>query len=215
MTGRGADAFPLGGSLRRGRRARGAGLLLGAALLLPGIGAAAEPADVDALMALLGRVQRVEADYQETVESGLVATAIGTRGRLVYEAPDRMRRISDRGDGFDLDGQRLQVIRDGAVVTELDLADIAPLKALVGALRACFAGDLATLRAGYRLDYAPRADDWELGMEPTEGAVSGLLRRIELRGSGATIYSIRVLEADGDRRTLRLRLLAREPAALD
>jgi outer membrane lipoprotein-sorting protein len=188
---------------------------LGAYLLLPGIAGAAQPEDIEALMALLGRVQRVEVAYQETVESSLVETAISARGRLVYEAPDRMSRISDRGDGFELAGQRMRLIRNGSVVTELDISDIAALEALVGALRACFAGDLTTLEAGYRLDYAPRAQDWQLRLEPRQGSVFGLLRRIVLRGAGANIHAIEVLEADGDRRTLRLDVLAREPARLD
>ncbi len=200
----------------RGHRAHGAGaLLLCGCLLVPAVTGAAEPADLDALMALLGRVQRVEVAYEETVESGLVSTAIGSRGRLEYEAPDRMRRISERNDGFDLDGQRIRLIRDGNVVTEIDISDIAPLEAMVGALRACFAGDLATLEDDYRLHYAPGEQDWQLRLEPLDGAVSRLLERIELRGTGATVHSIVVLEADGDSRTMRLRLLAREPAGLD
>ena len=209
MPRRGAD------SARR-QRCYGAGaLLLCGWLLVPAAASAAEPADLEALMALLGRVQRVEVAYEETVESGLVSTAIGSRGRLEYQAPDRLRRISDRNDGFDLDGQRIRLIRGGTVVTEIEISDIAPLEAMVGALRGCFAGDLAMLEDDYRLHYAPREESWELRLEPLDGAVSRLLKRIELHGSGATVRSIAVLEADGDRRTMRLRLLAREPADLD
>jgi outer membrane lipoprotein-sorting protein len=188
--------------------------LWGSVLLLPRIGVAAQPPNLEALMALLGRVERVEVDYQETVESGLLETAVSTRGRLLYEAPDRIRRISDRNDGFDLDGERIQLISNGEVVTELVVSDIAPLEAMLGTLRACFAGDLATLRADYKLDYEPGEQHWSLRLEPRSGALSGLFRRVEMRGEGAIVLSIGMLEADGDRRTMRMRLVAREPADL-
>ncbi|MEA3642912.1 MAG: hypothetical protein VBE63_23650, partial [Lamprobacter sp.] len=107
-------------------------LVFGAWLLcLPRAGSAAQPADLEALMALLGRVQRVEVSYQETLESGLINTAISTSGTLVYEAPDQIQRISDQDEGFVLDGDRMQLIANGRVVDELLVSDIAPLEAMV------------------------------------------------------------------------------------
>jgi outer membrane lipoprotein-sorting protein len=190
-------------------------LALGAWLLcLPRLGAAAQPADVEALMALLGRVERVEVSYQETVESGLIDTAISTRGTLVYEAPDRIRRVSDQDEGFLLDGERMQLITGGRVVRELVVSDIAPLEAMVGALRATFAGDLAALRADYRLDYRPAESHWTLDLAPRDSGLSDLFHRIGMVGNGATLSTIAMEEPDGDRRTLRMRLLTREPAGL-
>jgi len=194
-----------------------AALLIGGLWLLglPQPGAAAQPADVEALMALLGRVQRVEVDYRETVESGLIDTAISTRGRLAYEAPDHISRLSDRGEGFVLDGDHMQLIADGHVVKELEVSDIAPLEAMVGALRATFAGDLATLRADYRLDYRPGNGHWTLDLAPRDSSLSHVFRHIGMVGDGATITTIAMEEPDGDRRTLHMRLLSREPAGLD
>jgi hypothetical protein len=191
-------------------------LLAGAWLLaavLPAM--AAQPADVGALMALLGRVQRVEVSYQETVESGLIDTAISTRGHLVYEAPDRVRRLSDKGEGFVLDGDRMQLVSGGQVVNELVVSDVAPLEAMVGALRATFAGDLAALRADYTLDYRPADDHWTLDLSPRGSDLTDLFRRIHMVGDRATISTIAMEEPDRDRRTLRMRVLAREPAELD
>lgn len=191
-------------------------LLAGAGLLgLAPVGEAAQPADVEALMAQLGRVQRVEVDYQETIESGLITAVISTRGQLVYEAPDRIRRLSDRGEGFVLNGERMQLVADGRVVSEVELAGYAPLEAMVGALRAVFAGDLATLRAAYRLDYAPAASHWTLHLAPRGSGLSDVLQRIALVGDGATITTIAIAEPDGDQRTLRMQLRTREPTGLE
>lgn len=179
------------------------------------LSAAGQPVDVQALMHLLGRVDRAEVAYQERVESGLIDTAIGTRGHLLYQAPDRIRRMSDDGDGFVLEGERMQLIRDNQVANELIVSEIEPLAALVGALRATFAGDLAALQANYRLDYGATEQAWTLDLAPRAMALSPLFQRIRIVGNGATIETIEMLEANGDRRTLQMQLLAREPAGLE
>ncbi|QVL46794.1 MAG: hypothetical protein KFB96_13575 [Thiocapsa sp.] len=197
-------------------RVRAACLALYLSLSYAGtLSAAGQPVDVQALMQLLGRVERAEVAYQERVESGLIDTAIGTRGNLVYQAPDDIRRISDDGDGFALDGDRMQLIRGNQITDELVVSEIKPLAALVGALRATFAGDLAALQADYRLDYGVTEQAWTLDLAPRAIALSPLFQRIRILGDGATIETIEMLEANGDRRTLQMQLLAREPAGLE
>ncbi len=166
-------------------------------------------------MTMLGRVERVEVAYRETVESGLIDTVISTRGRLVYTAPDSIRRVSDQGEGFVLDGEKIGLIADGKVVDELDIADIKPLEAMIGALRAIFAGDLARLRQDYRLDYQAGAHQWALSLTPRAIGLARLFQLIRITGDGAVIESIAIHESNGDRRTLRMRLLERTPVALD
>jgi outer membrane lipoprotein-sorting protein len=197
-------------------RQAAASLLLGLCSAWIGtVAAVGQPADVQALMQLLGRVERVEVAYRERVESGLIDTAIDNRGNLVYQAPDRIRRISDGGDGFALEGERMQLIGGDRVTDELVVSEIKPLEALVGALRATFAGDLAALQADYRLDYGTTEQAWTLDLAPRGMALSPLFQRIRIIGDGATIGIIEVLEANGDRRTMQMRLLAREPAGLE
>lgn len=194
----------------------GHGLLLWSlCLLLPRAAEAAQPADVAALMAKLGQVERVQATYEETVESGLLEIPVGSRGELIYEAPNRIQRISHQGDGFVMEGRALRMIRAGKPVSELDLADIAPLEALMTGLRACFAGDLKTLEQHYRVRYEARAQDWSLTLEPEGAEVSRLLESIALRGVADDIRAIEVVEANQDRRVMRLRVLEREPARID
>jgi hypothetical protein len=158
-------------------------------------------------MALLGRVQQVEVVYQETLESDLLDTAISTRGRLVYEAPDRIRRISTQNEGFVLEGDTMQLVADGKVVEELSVSSIAPLEAMVTALRATFAGDLGRLTSAYRLDYQSDDTSWRLALAPREAGLLMVFLRIEMVGNGSTITSILIEEPDGDRRILRMRPL--------
>ncbi len=167
--------------------------------------------DLAALMELLTGVRWVDLAYQETVQSGLIDIPLSTRGQLVYEAPDRIRRISDSGDGFALDGDRMQLISHGRVARELVVTDIKPLAAMVDALRATFAGDLTALREHYRLDYQADGARWILDLAPLTSAVSSLIQRIRISGDGATIQVIETLERSGDQRRIRMQVLSREP----
>jgi hypothetical protein len=189
-------------------------LTLGAAVLDP-TQAAGQPADLGGLMSLLGRVERVEADYRETVTSDLIATTISQRGMLIYQAPDRLERVDDGGNGFVLDGQQLNLINDGQVVRELNVADLPSLQALVGALRAIFAGDLETLRAAYELDYRALNEHWELDLEPIDTDLKMVLGRLHLVGTGATITRIDTTERNGDMRAMYMTLKRRRPAVLN
>jgi hypothetical protein len=195
--------------------AAAAGALISALLCFPATAALQQPADVQALMTMLGRVERVEVAYRETVESALIETVISTRGRLVYTAPDAIRRVSDQGEGFQLDGEKIRLIADGKVVDELDIADIKPLEAMIGALRAIFAGDLARLRQDYQLDYQAGGQSWTLSLTPRAIGLASLFQLIRITGDGAVIEGIAIHESNGDRRTLRMRLLERTPVTLD
>lgn len=191
------------------------GALISALLCFPATAAPQQPAHVQALMTMLARVERVEVAYRETVESDLIETIISTRGRLVYTAPDAIRRVSDQGEGFELDGEKIRLIADRKVVDEFDIADIKPLKAMIGALRAIFAGDLARLRQDYQLDYQAEAHQWALSLTPRAIGLASLFQLLRITGDAAVIESIAIHESNGDRRTLRMRLLERTPVALD
>jgi hypothetical protein len=173
-----------------------------------------QPADLATLMSLLSRVEHVEADYREIVTSDLIATAISQRGRLIYQAPDHLQRVNDDGKGFVLAGQQMHLIAGEEVVRELNVADLPPLQALVGALRAIFAGDLKTLRAAYELDYRAMAKHWELDLQPADPGLLMVFRRLHLIGTGATVTSIETIEANGDTRTMQMTLRRRRPAVL-
>lgn len=201
--------------LARSLRSTAKGSLITAMMIVQGVSAASEPADLSALMSLLGRVERVEADYTEVVTSDLIATALSQRGQLVYEAPHHLKRISDGGDGFILDGQRMHLVKDHRIAREMDVADVPPLRAMVGALTAIFAGDLDRLRKRHRLDYRPNRGYWELDLRPTGPELRGVIDRLNLIGTGATITQIETTESTGDVRTLRMTLKHRQPPLLE
>lgn len=189
---------------------------LGAALALCLAPTSAEPGppgavqNLEALMTTLARVQQVEADYVETLESDLLETAISTRGRLVYRAPDRIDKIGEHGEQVSIDGDRL-LVRDGSGSHELSVRDYAPLERMVTALRATFAGDLVRLRQDFETDFGLAASGWSLALRPRERDLAASIERVEIAGHDADIERIAIAESGGDRRTLRLKVLLRRP----
>ncbi len=169
--------------------------------------------DMESLMAALAQVQHVEALYTETLVSDLLATAISTRGKLVYTAPDRILKIGEQGESVEIRGDRI-LVRQGAEERALSIGDYAPLERLVAALRATFSGDLARLRQDYTLDFRPQAGRWTLALRPRERAVPAFVEAIEIAGQGVEIDRIDIRESGGDRRSLRLTILSRRPAAV-
>ncbi len=174
-----------------------------------------QPSDLVTLMGLLARVRQVEADYRETVASDLIATVISQRGTLTYRAPSYLKRLTEDGTGFVLDGEQLRLIDGERMVRELPLSEIPPLQVLTGALRAIFAGDLERLRDTYHLVFTPRARHWELSLQPIDATLKMLVQRLNLVGTGATITRIETIEGNGDTRTMQLTLRRRPPAVLD
>jgi outer membrane lipoprotein-sorting protein len=190
------------------------GLCLLAALVLAVTVAAADaPRDLESLMTTLSQVQQVEADYTETIESDLLATAISTRGHLAFAAPDRIVKTGEHGEQVEIDGDLVRVRQDGTE-HELSIRDHAPLEHLVVALTATFSGDLARLRRDYTLAFKAQDGGWTLVLTPRERSLLAVFERMEIAGQGADIARIAIAESGGDRRTLRLQVLSRRPPAL-
>jgi hypothetical protein len=188
-----------------------AGLLL---ILVFGMALAGEEIrDLESLMAALARVEEVRADYTETIESSLLATAISTRGHLVYRAPDQILKTGEHGEEVEISGDRVRVTQGGDA-REIAIQDHLPLERLVVALRATFAGDLPRLRQDYRLVFRSDGAVWNLDLRPRERPLVVLFERIEIAGKGVDIERIAIEESGGDRRSLRTRILSRRPAGL-
>lgn len=169
------------------------------------------PRDLVSLMDALRQVRQVDADYTEIVESDLLTTFISTRGRLVYTAPDRIRKTGEGGEEVEIVGERLTV-RQGGSERALSIRDYAPLERLVVALRASLAGDLERLQSDYHLDFRAWDGGWTLGLRPRERTAGAAFKRIELAGRGTLIDRMMIEESGGDRRTLNLQVRSLRPA---
>jgi hypothetical protein len=170
--------------------------------------------DLDVVMQGLAEVRSVRADYVETLEMSLLEQRLTTRGTLSYEAPDRITKTSasDPEQAVRFEGDTLWV-SDGKETRRLSVQDHRALETLVVALRATFAGDLATLREHFHLSFQRADPDWSLELRPREAGLGGPFSSVELRGRGREIRVVRIHEANGDLRSMRLRVIQIDPPA--
>jgi outer membrane lipoprotein-sorting protein len=172
---------------------------------------------LEELMGALRKVQSVDASYVESVEMSLLTQTLTTRGRLHYEAPDRIEMIDSRGDSVRIKGDRL-LIADASGSRELAIADFVALDQLVVSLRGIFAGDLAALHERYDLAFRPAEEGsdgrWTLSLRPKGPSLFRVIDRIEIAGRAETIERIDLVEPNGDRRVLSMDVTRRVPARL-
>ena len=93
--------------------------------------------------------------------------------------------------------------RGGAQKRTFSLSDAPLLAALIESLRATLAGDLPTLRRHYDVSWiapVPQAqtEGWQLTLVPRERALRDAVSKVVLRGAGAQIGTVEIVEANGD-----------------
>ncbi|MBB5205766.1 hypothetical protein HNQ51_003093 [Inhella inkyongensis] len=118
------------------------------------------------------------------------------RTRQPFASQLALTRDAIRGDGVQLDANKEPGVR---VVTQLMLA--------------LLDGNLAALEAQFTLQAeAVGAQAWRAQAQPRAGALAKLFQRIELEGD-RQLRRIQLIEAQGDRTTIRFDEQQREPAA--
>lgn len=173
--------------------------------------AASIPTDIAGLMQLLRQVEWVKADYSETVESSLLTQSMTSEGKLEYRAPDEIRKVSTLGDSVTIRGNRL-IIGHGAASKEIAISDYAALEQFVVTLRATFSGDLEALEKTFRVEYHPALGRWTLSLHPKRRQLLQIYDRIDISGTGAGLDRIDMIEPNGDRRILKMRIRQQRPA---
>jgi outer membrane lipoprotein-sorting protein len=178
--------------------------LVTAALLLPCLAVAAEPAapTLETLMEGMARTTGVEAHFLERKEIALLSEPLETRGTLVFLPPDRLARVttSPSRSRLVIDGERFS-FRDSAGGEALDLSANPLAREFVDSFMVLFNGDLAKLRERYEPELGGNAERWSLVLRPRRRPMSDLIERITLDGAGRALRGMEMLERDGDRTT--------------
>ena len=164
----------------------------------------------DELMRKLAEVPAARAGFVETRSSALLSAPLVVEGTLAWQRPDRLvREVREPyRETSVIEGATMTLTRPGAAARTLALPDGVP-RALVEALRATLAGDLASLRRHFALAVHGSIERWTLTLSPRDPALGALIGRIDFAGRGAAIERIEVLEARGDRTVTVLQPLAR------
>ena len=189
---------------------RRAAFLLGLAALIP-VRASAQPAApppvVEALMRAMRAVPERRDAFTEERAIPELDLPLPSSGVLLWRAPDRLEKhtTSPIDERLRVEGNRLSYERaDRGIRRDFGLDDQPEMRALVEAVRATLAGDLAALSRHYEaaFDGAPAAD-WRLTLTPLSTRVRAAVQRIHLSGRGAQILAV---DTEGGGGVTRMRI---------
>ncbi len=175
--------------------------VLAAATLAAASSAAAEPS-LDALMDRLAGSPGLRTGFVEVRTLPLLAEPIESHGHIAVVPPDRFARTTETPSAtrLVLDGDELRV--EGQAGPG-DLTEPAARR-VAEELRAIFAGDLATLRERYELDFQARDGSWVLALVPRSAGARRFVERLALRGRGTGLVSLELQEPGGGHAITRL-----------
>jgi hypothetical protein len=184
----------------------GPALLLALLVAVAGSRLAAADAHADltleTLMERMGATPGVVAEFTERKEVALLKAPLSVEGVLYFVPPDRMVRRTRRPSVsvLTLDGDRMR-FRDEAGGDDFDLSASPEARQFVDGFIVLFNGDLDGLRERYRVDFEATGARWQLGLAPRRSPVRDFIASITLRGEGATLQEMVLVETDGDRTT--------------
>jgi hypothetical protein len=153
------------------------------------------------LMASMREVRSSTATFSEQKFVAMLRQPLVSSGRLIYVAPDQLRKetVAPAPSRLTVTGDRVSVVQTDGQTKELSLAEYPEIGALVESIRATLAGDAANLNRYYTVALGGGPKDWTLVLEPREDRLRKLLAWISIQGGGTAITRIETVERDGDR----------------
>ncbi len=172
--------------------------VLVALALLPGAARAQDA--MTQVMAGLAAVRESRARFVEEKELPELDRPLTSRGTLAWRAPDRFEKHTTEPfeERLLVEGDRLLLERpDRGQRQELALDAAPELRPLVEAIRATLAGDAATLRTHFRVDFAGEPARWRMVLTPLSARVLAAVQRIVVEGEGAAVLVVETQGREG------------------
>ncbi|MGK2952758.1 MAG: LolA-related protein [Thiobacillus sp.] len=177
------------------------GLTLAGAVMV-----AAQALTLPELQRLLQTTSVTVVSFQEVRESPWLAAPVESRGTM-HSNPDRLEKRVEapRKETWRLFPDRIEWVGpDGFMTKQIPFSEAPALAALANALRRIVAGDLLALEQDFRIELDGAAPLWTIVLRPRSSEVARHLDHLELRGSGAQLEVIVVVEREGERTTTHL-----------
>lgn len=181
--------------------------LLGLVLLGWCVHAGAASFTLTDLGQVLGGVKQSQARFVETKTMALLERPLRLQGTLYFRAPDYVRKEVTAPDyeDYEIDGDQVRVQQADGRSRTIRLDAHPALRAFAEAFRDTLRGDFDALQRYYDLQLSGTRDDWQLTMVPRDESVAAQVRRIEVHGNGPDLFSVRIVERDGDESLMRMR----------
>lgn len=158
------------------------------------------------LMRLLSQVREARETFTEHKYFSLLSAPLVLRGRVHYMAPDYVKKEYDDpgSESYELRADRLTIESSDGRRRDMSIDEHPVLRALVESYRATLAGDGATLRRYFHLDFSGQRDAWVLRLTPRSAELAEYLSAVVMSGQESTVYRVETLEASGDRSVMTL-----------
>lgn len=197
-----------------GRRSFGRGVLLALGATLhpwpvaadPAVPSAGEASLLATIMAGLARVESAQARFVETRTLAALDRPVASTGRLIYQRGVRFAKITDppHAERMVVAGGTLTLAIAGTAPRRIALSSHPRLAAMIDAIRAPLAGDLALLRSDWRVSARGTPARWRLDLVPRGAALARWVRRVRIEGEGDGLRSVLTISANGDRDLLAI-----------
>ncbi|HEX5539288.1 MAG TPA: LolA-related protein [Methylophilaceae bacterium] len=175
---------------------RGLLLLVMAVAALPSQGA---EWNLDQLMQLMSQTHIAHASFTEQKSIAMLERPVESSGELFYTAPDHLekRTLQPKAESMQLDGGTLRIVQ-GDKNYVLQLQRYPEIAAFIASIRGTLAGDRQALERSYALRLDGNRQDWTLLLTPKADKARKIVAQISISGTGNTLRSIRIQQADGD-----------------
>lgn len=156
--------------------------------------------DLATLMARLGQQRSGEAVFTEQRFVSGFDEPLLSSGTLSFAAPDRFVRktLQPRAETLSIDGNTVSVSRSGRQ-RSYTLDAVPELIGMIEALRGTLTGNAQTLNRYFKSSLTGSLERWELSLTPLEVRLGRQVRRIHITGQSASVGSIEIELAGGDR----------------
>lgn len=155
--------------------------------------------DLDQLMQSLSTTKSGHAIFIEKKSIAILDKPVESSGELFYTAPDRLekRTLKPKAESMVLDKDKLIVEQRGRKHV-LSLQSYPEIAAFIDSIRGTLAGDRKALERSYQLRLSGTQQDWNLGLLPLQDKMKKVVASINISGSGNTVETIEIKQADGD-----------------
>ena len=178
-------------------------VLLILAAILPAAGPviAREPQamTLDTLLDGFRQMPGLEARFREEKRIAVLVVPLVSEGTLHFARPARLVRHTLAPERWSMliDGPTL-IFGDGNTREEVDLEANPVVRDYVNSFLLILVGDRVALVMGWRMEISVHAESWEMTLQPMSEPIKKTIREMTLRGKGAVIQWVKLVETTGD-----------------
>jgi hypothetical protein len=145
-----------------------------------------------------GHVRFSEVEYLQLLDRPLESS-----GELLYEAPDRLEKRTQRPkpETLLLDHGVLSA-RRGRHTYVLPLRDYPQVVPFIESIRATLAGDRATLERWFHIEFEGELAHWSMELRPLDPSLASVVKDIRIAGERDAVRTVEIRQSDGDRSVL-------------